>query len=279
MIERKRTPLVMGILNVTPDSFHDGGRYAEPAAAVDHALGMIAEGADIIDVGGESTRPGSSPVEAAEQIRRTQPVIERLRERNADIPISIDTTLSEVARAALDAGANIVNDISALRGDPALAPLIAERQASVILMHMQGTPHTMQQNPHYDDVVGEITSFLKQRIDYAISQGIARERIIVDPGIGFGKTVEHNVQIMAHLDAFKACGCPVLIGPSRKSFVRKLLATTDPDDVLHGTLACVAAAALSGVDIIRVHDVAPAKKTVALCREIRRAGQNPPGND
>ncbi len=192
-------PLVMGILNVTPDSFSDGGKFMDVGGAVGHAGRMIRDGADIIDVGGESTRPGAQPVLPAEQINRTQPVIASIRERHAQIPISIDTQSAEVASAALDAGATIVNDVSALRADSDIACRVAEAGAYVVLMHMQGMPRTMQQNPRYDDVVSEIEAFLKERIEFAVSNGIERERIFLDPGIGFGKTVEHNLQILGNL--------------------------------------------------------------------------------
>ncbi len=262
-------PLVMGILNVTPDSFSDGGQFLEVGDAVRHAEQMIRDGADIIDVGGESTRPGAQLIPAAEQIKRTQPVIASIRERHAQIPISIDTQSAEVASAALDAGAAIVNDVSALRADTGMACRLAEAGAYVILMHMQGMPTTMQQNPNYDDVVSEIEAFLKERIEYAVSSGILRERIILDPGLGFGKTVEHNLEILANLGRFAALG-PVLLGTSRKSFFAGLLGIDEVEERLTGTIVTNAIGLLAGVRILRVHDVQEARHTVVVCRELVR---------
>ncbi len=262
-------PLVMGILNVTPDSFSDGGQFLDVGDAVRHAEQMIRDGADIIDVGGESTRPGAQLVPAAEQIKRTQPVIASIRERHAQIPVSIDTQSAEVATAALDAGAAIVNDVSALRADTGMACRLAEAGAYVILMHMQGMPRTMQQNPSYDDVVSEIEAFLKERIEYAVSSGILRERIILDPGIGFGKTVEHNLEILANLGRFAALG-PVLLGTSRKSFFAGLLGIDEVEERLTGTVVTNAIGLLAGVRILRVHDVQEARHTVVVCGELMR---------
>ncbi len=260
-------PLVMGILNVTPDSFSDGGQFLDVGEAVRHAEQMIRDGADIIDVGGESTRPGAQLVPAAEQIKRTQPVIASIRERHAQIPISIDTQSAEVASAALDAGATIVNDVSALRSDSDMARRLAGAGASVILMHMQGMPRTMQQNPSYDDVVSEIEAFLKERIEYSVSSGIMRERIILDPGIGFGKTVEHNLEILANLGRFAAIG-PVLLGTSRKSFLAGLLGIDKVEERLTGTIVTNAIGPLAGVRILRVHDVREASQAVAILTRI-----------
>ncbi len=259
----------MGILNVTPDSFSNGGRFMDVGGAVGHAEQMIRDGADIIDVGGESTRPGSQAVPAPEQINRTQPVITSLRERHAQIPISIDTQLAEVASAALDAGATIVNDISALRADSDMACLLAEAGAYVVLMHMQGMPRTMQQNPRYDDVVGEIEAFLKERIAFALSSGIRRERIIIDPGIGFGKTLEHNLQILANLRRFAASG-PVLLGTSKKSLFAGLLGIDKVEERLTGTIVTNTIGLLAGVRILRVHDVKEACHAITLCEAITR---------
>ncbi len=256
--------LVMGILNVTPDSFSDGGRFVNLDDAVRHAQEMIREGADVIDVGGESTRPGSDPVPAGEQIRRTQPVIAAIREAHPDISISIDTQSAEVAGAAIDAGATMVNDVSALRSGANMASRVADSDVYVVLMHMRGTPRTMQQNPHYDDVVGEIETFLNERIELAVSSGIRRERIIIDPGIGFGKAVEHNLQILASLERFTAIG-PVLLGTSRKSLFGKLLGIDRADERLVPTIATHTIALLAGVRILRVHDVKEARQTVDLC--------------
>ena len=259
----------MGILNVTPDSFSDGGRFTDIGDAVGHAEQMIRDGADIIDVGGESTRPGSQAVPAAEQIKRTQSVIASIHERHAQIPISIDTQSAEVASAALDAGATIVNDVSALRADSDMACRLAEAGAYIVLMHMQGMPRTMQQNPRYDDVVSEIEAFLDERIEFAVSNGIRQERIIIDPGIGFGKTVEHNLQILGNLQRFAAIG-PVLLGTSRKSLFAELLGTNEVEERLTGTIVTNTIGLLAGVRILRVHDVKEACHAVVLCGEIAR---------
>ncbi len=266
-------PLVMGVLNVTPDSFSDGGQFLDVGDAVGHAEQMIRDGADIIDVGGESTRPRAQPVSAAEQIKRTQPVIATIRERHAQIPISIDTQSAEVASAALGAGATIVNDISALRADSDMACRLADAGAYVVLMHMQGTPRTMQQNPRYDDVVAEIDAFLKERIEFAVSNGIRRERIIIDPGIGFGKTVEHNFQILSNLRRFAAIG-PVLLGTSRKSLFGKLLGIDKPEERLTGTIVTNTVGLLAGARVLRVHDIKEARQVVTLSEEIMRATQS-----
>jgi len=264
-----RRPLVMGILNVTPDSFSDGGSFMNAGGAVGHAEQMIRDGADIIDVGGESTRPGSQAVPAADQIKRTQPVITSIHERHAHIPISIDTQSAEVASAALDAGATMVNDISALRADSDMACRLAEAGAYVVLMHMQGVPRTMQQNLYYDDVVGEIEAFLEERIEFAVSSGIRRARITIDPGIGFGKTIEHNLQILANLSRFAAIG-PVLLGTSRKSLFAELLGIDKVEERLTGTIVTNTIGLLAGVRILRVHDVKEASHAVALCEAITR---------
>ncbi|HOW71503.1 MAG TPA: dihydropteroate synthase [Phycisphaerae bacterium] len=267
-------PFIFGILNVTPDSFSDAGRFMTPAAAVDAGCRMADEGADAIDVGGESTRPGSTFVSPDEQIRRTGPVIEELTRRltGTDAPaISIDTRLASVARAALDAGATIVNDISALH-DPEMGPLIAARGAGVILMHMKGTPANMQADPIYVDVVEEIRSFLQQRMATALAAGIPADRIILDPGIGFGKTTSHNLMIIRNLHRFVDLGAPTLVGPSRKRFIGEVLRLPSPTDRLHGTLATVAACVLAGVECVRVHDVAAARQVADLSAAIHRAG-------
>ncbi len=262
-------PLVMGILNVTPDSFSDGGMFMDVGGAVGYAEQMIRDGVDIIDVGGESTRPGSQAVPATEQVKRTQPVIASIRERHDQIPISIDTQSAEVAAAATDAGATIVNDISALRADSNMACRVADAGAYVVLMHMQGTPQTMQQNPQYNDVVGEVEAFLNERIEFAVSSGIKRERIIIDPGIGFGKTLEHNLQILANLKRFAAIG-PMLLGTSRKSLFGKLLGIDKAEERLTGTIVTNTIGLLAGVRILRVHDVQEARHTVVVCGEIMR---------
>ncbi len=264
-------PFVLGILNVTPDSFSDGGQWATPAGAVDAGCRMADEGADVIDVGGESTRPGSRPVSADEQIRRTEAVIAALAERFGPQgpAISIDTRSAAVAAAALSAGATLINDVSALRHDPAMAPLAVSRNAGVVLMHLQGEPETMQADPTYQDVVGEIAAFLAQRIEDAIAAGIARTRIIVDPGIGFGKTTAHNLEILARAQAFAALGVPVMIGPSRKRFIGEILNVAEPLDRRMGTAAAVAACVLAGIECVRVHDVAACRQVADMCAAIR----------
>jgi dihydropteroate synthase len=248
---------VMGILNVTPDSFSDGGLYLDVAAAVEHGLEMVREGAAIVDVGGESTRPGAAAVELAEERRRVVPVIEGLVAAGVRAEISIDTSKLEVARAALDAGASFVNDVTAFRAAPAMAALVAERGARCCLVHMQGDPATMQRDPRYGDVVGEVAAFLRERVEAAAAAGIERERIIVDPGIGFGKTVAHNLELLDRLDEIVAIGQPVLIGTSRKSFLGS-------GDRLPGTIASNVIALLRGASLFRVHDVAALHDALAL---------------
>ncbi len=265
----KTTPVIMGILNVTPDSFSDGGRHRSTEDAVDHARLMIEEGADIIDVGGESTRPFSEPVAEKEEIRRVIPVIERLHE----IPgafISVDTYKANVAREALKAGADMVNDISGLTYDDAMAGVIAGNDAHAVIMHIKGTPRNMQENPWYDDVVGEISAFLHERVEYAVRSGVDREKIVIDPGIGFGKRVEDNLRILKMLRAFHELGRPVLIGTSMKSFIGKL--TDMPlEERVEGTLASLAVAIMNGADVLRVHDVRGAKKVLKIVKAVMDA--------
>lgn len=256
---RSRT-FLMGIVNVTPDSFSDGGRFASADAAVEHALRLIGEGADFIDVGGESTRPGSDPVPPDEELRRVLPVIERLALRT-DVPISVDTYRSEVAGPALGAGAVIVNDITGLHGDVRLAGAAAAAGASMILMHMRGTPKSMQDDPRYDDVAGEIASYLGEGIAAALRAGVSQ--IIVDPGIGFGKLLGHNLEILRRLAELGSLGCPVLVGPSRKSFIGKLTGLP-PEERLFGTAASVAVAIMNGANIVRVHDVAAMRQVAQV---------------
>ena len=257
-----RRPLLMGVLNVTPDSFSDGGQFFEPQAAVDHAWRLAAEGADILDIGGESTRPYAQPVPAQEELRRVMPVLEALAGR-LPIPISIDTYKAAVARQALDAGAEIINDVTALRGDPAMLPLAVQSGAAVCLMHMQGTPQTMQENPQYEDVVGEVYEFLRRRRDAALAAGIPLERIAVDPGIGFGKQLEHNLALLQNAWRLHALGCPVLVGPSRKRFIGQVLG--DPEaDRRYGTVGAALALAQQGVQILRVHDVAMVRQALVV---------------
>jgi dihydropteroate synthase len=267
-IELGPRPLVMGILNVTPDSFSDGGLFFDEGTAVDHARLMAEEGADILDVGGESTRPGSDPVPAEEEMRRVVPVIRRLR-GECGVSVSVDTQKAAVAEAALDAGAEVINDVSALRTDPDMPRLAAERRTPVVLMHMQGTPKTMQHEPTYGEVVREVGEWLERRLHGALASGLEPEQIIVDPGIGFGKTLQHNLEILRRLGELHRLGRPVLVGPSRKSMIGMVL-DAPADHRLHGTLAAVAAAVLAGCHIVRVHDVAPAREVVAVCEAIRR---------
>lgn len=269
-------PFVVGILNVTPDSFSDGGRFEQPGQAVDAACRMVDEGADVIDIGGESTRPGSAYVSAEEQIRRVCPVTEELGRRlmAPDAPaISVDTRLASVARAALNAGATIVNDISAL-ADPEMGPLVADRKAAIVLMHMKGTPADMQTHPVYEDVIEEIRHFFQERMARALAAGILQERVILDPGIGFGKTTNHNLRILKNLARFRELGAPLLVGPSRKRFIGEILNLPLPLDRLHGTLASVAATVLAGAECVRVHDVGPARQVADLSAAIRRAEEH-----
>jgi len=266
----ERRTLIMGILNVTPDSFSDGGLFAKAETAVEHAERMAAEGADIIDIGGESSRPGAEPISAEVEMDRVLPVIEKLA-NTTEIPISIDTYRSSVARKALELGACMVNDISALRGDADMAAVVAEAGAPVVLMHMQGTPKNMQADPHYDCVISEIISFLRTRIQAAVDAGISPENIIIDPGIGFGKTVAHNLEIIRRLRDFKTLGKLILIGTSRKSFIGKVL-DLPTDDRLEGTAATIATAIANGADIIRVHDVKEMARVARMTDAIVRGG-------
>jgi dihydropteroate synthase len=268
----ERRMLVMGVLNVTPDSFSDGGRFLDVSKAVAHAEEMAGDGADLIDIGGESTRPGSEFVPEAEQVARVMPVIERLAPR-LRAPISIDTTSAAVARQALDAGAQIVNDISALRQDAAMAPLVAERGAPVVLMHMQGRPRDMQENPFYRDVVAEVRDFLAAQIAWAIAQGIAAQQIIVDPGFGFGKNFEHNMSLLRDLDALRSLSRPILVGTSRKGMLGHILGVPPPERIF-GTAATVAAAAERGAAMVRVHDVRCAVHVVKVIAAIQGKAWN-----
>jgi len=263
-------PVVMGVLNVTPDSFSDGGQFLSPQSAIARAAQMIVDGAGIIDVGGESTRPGADPVDANEQIQRTAPVIRAIRNAHPDVPISIDTRLSSVAAVAIQAGATMINDVSALRDDPGMANLIAQSGIPVVLMHMRGKPADMQQGggPCYDNIVEQVRSFLLERVQFARSSGIESNRIVIDPGLGFGKRVEDNLAIMRHLSRFVDTGYPVLLGASRKRFIGKLLGIEEPRQRLGGSLACAAVAVLAGVKIIRVHDVAETVEVIRTCNAI-----------
>lgn len=255
-------PVVMGIVNVTPDSFSDGGQNLDADRAVEFALQLVEQGAGILDIGGESTRPYSTPVDAAEEIRRVIRVIKRLSTRTP-VPISIDTSKAAVARVALDAGAQIINDVTGLAGDPEMLRLAVESHAAVCAMHMQGTPQTMQDNPHYGDVVQEIHDYLRQRRDTLLAAGIAAERICLDPGIGFGKTHEHNLTLMAHCRQFHDLGCPLLVGHSRKGFIGKMIGDKERSRDA-GTIGAACALAAQGVQIIRVHDVRGAVDALRL---------------
>ena len=270
ILDFSKRSYVMGILNVTPDSFSDGARFFDLDAAIKHGMEMAEQGADIIDVGGESTRPGADPVSADEEIQRTEPVIRELS-KQIDIPLSIDTTKADVARRALDAGAEIVNDISALRADPEMVDVAVSYQAPVVLMHMLGSPKTMQQDICYDSIIEDITDFLKERIDFAINNGVERNKIIIDPGIGFGKSVgDDNFEIIREMRSFASLGLPVLVGPSRKAFIGRLLdAEVDERDI--GTLATVSIAIHNGANIVRVHNVAQTKMASKVADSVIRA--------
>ncbi len=255
-----RLPMIMGIVNVTPDSFSDGGQFAGPGAAVDHALQLAEQGAAILDIGGESTRPYSSPVDTQEELRRVIPVIEGIA-RQSETPISIDTSKSRVAQAAIDAGAEIINDVTGLQGDPEMLNVAQKTGAGVCAMHMRGTPQTMQDNPHYHDVVREIHDYLAQRKSHLLESGIELEKICLDPGIGFGKTHQHNLDLLANCEQFLNLGCPILIGHSRKGFIGKIIGdkTANRDS---GTLAITLLLAQKGIQIIRVHEVAETIKAL-----------------
>lgn len=265
--------LIMGVLNVTPDSFSDGGLHFHKNDAVKHGLRMVNEGADIIDIGGESTRPFSDPLPLEEELRRVIPVIAALSQET-DIPISIDTYKSEVAGQALEAGAKMVNDISALRFDPKMGPLISEAGLPVILMHMKGTPQNMQVNPTYKDLFGEIIGFLSKAIDQAVKIGIKRDLIIVDPGIGFGKSFDDNLKIIKELNKFSSLGQPIMVGTSNKSFIGHILDLPVKSRET-GTMATVAAAVMNGANIIRVHNVKAAKETATIIDAIKSGSSKP----
>jgi len=255
--------LVMGIINCTPDSFFDGGRYLQPEQAANQFNELVSAGADLIDVGGESTRPGAEPVDATEEWARVAPVFDAAKEAGFPIPLSIDTTKYEVAAKALDAGATIINDISALDSEERLAHLAAQHQAGLILMHKQGAPQSMQNDPHYDDLISEIINELDRAIKTAEDAGVAREQIVIDPGIGFGKTVQHNLEIIRRLTDLSAIGRPILMGCSRKSLIGAIL-DLPPEERLEGTLALHSASALLGAHIVRVHDVKPAVRSLRM---------------
>lgn len=257
-----RRPLLMGIVNVTPDSFSDGGRFLDRAAAVRQAMHLVETGADILDIGGESTRPYSTPVAADEELRRTSDIVREICRRTS-VPVSIDTSKAAVARAALDAGAEIVNDVTGLEGDAAMIDVVRDSGAGVCAMHMQGTPQTMQDNPAYDDVVAEIFRYLAARRDALMAAGIPRDCICLDPGIGFGKTHQHNLTLLANCGRFHELQCPLLVGHSRKGFIAKLLGDKEADRT-PGTIGVALSLARQGVQILRVHDVRPVREALLL---------------
>jgi dihydropteroate synthase len=261
--------LVMGILNMTPDSFSDGGLFRKPEEAVLHGVRMVEEGADILDIGGESTRPGSEPVSLEEESRRVLPVIEELAKR-VKVPLSIDTTKSQVAERALEAGAALVNDTSGLQDDSRIPGVVAKNGAALILMHRKGVPKVMQADPGYADLTGEILAFLRQGIRRAQDAGVGEDQIVIDPGIGFGKTLEHNLYLLKHLTELSVLGKPILIGPSRKAFIGKIL-NLPVGDRLEGTAAAVTAAVLNGATLVRVHDVKEMVRVIRVADAIRRA--------
>ena len=271
MFSQLNKPLIMGILNVTPDSFSDGGKYTGINDALKQVERMLAEGVDIIDIGGESTRPGSDSVSATEQILRVIPVITAIRQQlKSTILISIDTTSSEVAKATLEAGANIINDVSAGQKDKAILALAAKSNVPIILMHIQGTPKTMQNDPYYDDVVSEVISALKNRTDTALKAGIKKENIAIDPGIGFGKRKQDNLDLLANLDALVALGFPVLLGTSRKRFMGTLCDVTEPSDLVTATAVTTALGVMAGVLMFRVHDVKENRQAADVAWAVRQ---------
>jgi dihydropteroate synthase len=259
---------LMGVVNVTPDSFSDGGLFLDPEAAIAHGRQLAAQGADLLDVGGESTRPGAQAVRAAEERERIEPVVGGLAGGGgAGVPVSIDTSKASVAAAALDAGAEIVNDVTALRADPELAALCADRDCGLVLMHMLGTPRTMQDNPTYDDVVDDVKSFLAERVEAAMAAGIDEERIYIDPGIGFGKTLDHNLELLRRLGELRDLGRPIVVGTSRKSFIGKLT-EREVDERLGGTIASNVLAAIAGADVVRGHDVLELRQAIDVAETI-----------
>ncbi len=264
-------PVLMGILNVTPDSFSDGGDFFGVEPAVAQAEKMLDEGAHMIDVGGESTRPGSDPVSPEEELRRVIPVVRGILESRPKATVSIDTYRASIAEAALDAGARVVNDVTALRGDSKMAGLIAERGCPVVLMHMLGEPKSMQRDPRYEDVVREVRDFLAGRVEHAVSAGVREENVILDPGIGFGKTLRHNLELLNNLDVFVELGFPVLVGASRKRFLGKILGSDDAGDRLFGTVATSVMAYERGATLFRIHDVRANKEALEVAAAVRRA--------
>lgn len=272
MVTINAKPQLMGILNVTPDSFSDGGQFNDLNTGLQHAQKMLAQGVDIIDIGGESTRPGSDPVSAAEQIARVIPIISGIRtELDSEIPISIDTTLSEVAAAALDVGATMINDISGGLHDSQILQLAALRKVPIILMHCQGTPKTMQDNPYYEEVVAEVKTHLQQRVFAALSAGVPAQHIFLDPGIGFGKRKQDNLQLLAHLEELVAMGYPILLGTSRKRFMGTLCDVHEPSDLVTATAVTTALGVMAGVQLFRVHDVKENRQAIDVAWAIKQA--------
>ena len=267
-------PVLFGILNVTPDSFSDGGDFFDPEAAARHAETLLDEGAHVVDVGGESTRPGSDPVSEKEEIRRVVPVVGRILQARPDAVVSVDTYRANTAEVALEAGAGIVNDVTGLRGDPRMAPLVADAGCLVVLMHMLGEPKTMQKEPHYYDVVDEVREFLLRRAEYAVTAGIKPENIALDPGVGFGKTLNHNLTLLRHLDAIVDLGFPVLLGASRKRFLGGITGAEEAKDRVFGTVATTILAYESGVTLFRVHDVRANSEALAVAGAVRSAETN-----
>ncbi|MEK6646462.1 MAG: dihydropteroate synthase [Candidatus Firestonebacteria bacterium] len=266
-LEFGKKTFCMGILNITPDSFSDGGKYLDPEIALEKALELEKDGADIIDIGGESSRPGSDTISAKEELNRIMPVLKELVKK-IKIPISIDTYKPEVAKEVLEAGADIINDITGLHNNEQLAKLVAKYDAGIIVMHMLGTPKTMQANPQYKDLIGEIIAYFKKSIDIAKVNGIKEDKIIIDPGIGFGKTIEHNLEIIRKLSAFKSIGRPILLGTSRKSFIGNIL-NLPVNERLEGTAASVAIGIMNGADIVRVHDIKEMKRVIKIADAIK----------
>ena len=270
-LEARDGSLIMGVVNITPDSFSDGGRFHDPSAAIAHALQLLDQGADVLDLGGESTRPGAAAVGLKEELRRVLPVVQGVLNARPEAILSIDTTKAEVARAALEAGAEIINDVSALEQDAAMIEVAALSAAPLVLMHRRGSPQTMQLDTRYEDLLGEVIAYLSARIEHAVRGGVAREQIIVDPGIGFGKSAEQGCELIARVGEIKeALGCPVLLGPSRKSFLGELLKAPVGSRQI-GTAASVACGVLLGADIVRVHDVAAMREAALIAGAIRRA--------
>ena len=268
-LDPKRKTLVMGIVNVTPDSFSDGGKFFSTEVAIRHASKLITQGADIIDIGGESTRPGAEQVSESEELKRVIPVIEKIRTDNPTILISIDTTKASVAKHAVEAGADIINDVSGLSFDNNMIGIVESFNIPVVIMHMKGNPQNMQLNPKYKDIVNEILDFFKMKIKTAIQSGINRSMIILDPGIGFGKTVEHNFELLSRLNEFNVLELPIMIGPSRKSFIGITL-DLPPEDRVEGTAAAVSAGVMNGASIVRVHDVKSMKRVVRIIEKVRK---------